>query len=67
MQLLTRSKVALIGLSVAVMSSAPAMAAIDVSTEATAFQTDFLEVGPYHTAIAAVIFGGRNLATKHKD
>lgn len=42
MQLSTRTKAALIGLTVAVMSSAPAMAAIDVSTEATAFQTDFL-------------------------
>lgn len=47
MKFLTKTKVALLAAAASVIA-APAMAAIDVSAEATAFQTDFL-------AAAAVI------------
>lgn len=45
---MNKTKVFLLTAIASVMASAPAMAAIDVSAEATAFQTDFL-------AAAAVI------------
>jgi hypothetical protein len=56
MSLVRNLKTAVLAVSGAVLVSSPAMAAIDVSAEATAFQTDFL--GAAATIGAAFLAAG---------